>query len=274
MARERTTILIDSDIVAYRHSAAGELRVDWEDDGNIHIIPEDLHAIHSRIDSTIEGYSKRLKADRTVVCMSCPADANWRLAVLPEYKAHRDPDARPLHLAAAKEYMAEHWQCIARPTLEADDVMGILATHPGYFQGRKIIVSSDKDMQTIPGWWFNPNRHTRGPVKIEPEDADRFHLLQTLAGDPVDNYKGAPGIGPVKAERILDPVYFGSLMTSRDRWSLVVTAYKQAMSKKEKRDVSTEEAHAAALVQARVARICRHTDYDYRKKEVILWDPK
>ncbi len=78
--------------------------------------------------------------------------------------------------------------------------MGILSTHPTKIQGKKIIVSEDKDMRTIPGWLYNP-----GPNKdIEPKyinefEADRYHLYQTITGDSTDGYKGCPGAGPIRA---------------------------------------------------------------------------
>jgi DNA polymerase-1 len=46
-------------------------------------------------------------------------------------------------------------------------------------------------------------------------------------------------------------------------WEIVVSAYRRAGLGEE-----------AALVNARVARICRYTDYDFKEKKVKLWNPK
>jgi DNA polymerase-1 len=146
-----------------------------------------------------------------------------------------------------------------RPSLEGDDVLGILATHPALVKGDRIVVSIDKDMNTIPGLHLNYG-HARGSedweqhIRVVTEEmADRYHLYQTLTGDSTDGYPGCPGIGPVKAERIL---------AESPTWSAVVKAYKDAGL-----------GQAVALQNARVARICRHTDYDFKKKEVVLWHP-
>jgi DNA polymerase-1 len=79
--------------------------------------------------------------------------------------------------------------------------------------------------------------------------------MQTLQGDSVDGYKGCPGIGPKKAEKIL--------ADSTDPWGDIVSAY---MGKG-----LTED---DALVQAQVARICQHQNYNYDTAEVIPWTPE
>ena len=82
-------------------------------------------------------------------------------------------------------------------------------------------------------------------------------MYQTLVGDSTDGYKGCPGVGKVKAGRMLTG------LKQVEMWEAVVEAYK--------RKNKTEE---DALQQARVARICRATDYDYKEKKVKLWCPK
>lgn len=184
--------------------------------------------------------------------------ANWRHAVYPAYKANRKDKPRPVILGQLIEYVKGVHPTYQRPTLEADDVMGILATsakiikHPG----EKIIVSVDKDMRSIPGVF---HCLTDGITsEISEDEADRWHMLQTLTGDTADGYPGCPGIGPVKANRILDQ---GG--RCEEWWPLVVSAFKAA-------GLSEED----ALVQARIARICRACDYNFKLKEVKLWNPK
>jgi len=143
------------------------------------------------------------------------------------------------------------WESYQRPGLEGDDILGILATHPKAIRGQKIIVSIDKDMKTIPGYVWNPDKDDE-PIFYSTEEADYWHLYQTLTGDTTDGYPGLPGCGPKGAEKVLeDP-----------SWEAVVAAY-------EKKGLTEED----ALVQARCARILRATDYDYAKKEVKLWCP-
>jgi DNA polymerase-1 len=142
-----------------------------------------------------------------------------------------------------KEY--EH-AVIVKPTLEADDVIGILATK---YPDEYAIWSADKDLKQIPAKHLTDD----GFIDISAEAADLFFYTQVLTGDTADNYKGCPGIGAVKAE---------ALLSKGEHWQTVVAAYEKA-------GLSEED----ALIQARVARILRTTDWNEEKQEVNLWLP-
>lgn len=253
------TLLLDSDIYAYQDSSKGETRVYWDGDGNVDQIPETIEEIASRLDDTIARITERLKADAVIVCLSCDRQDNFRKDFYPDYKENRAGAVKPLQLMAAKEYLAREYQSYKKPRLEADDVMGILSTHPTLIKGSKVIVSEDKDMQTIPGLLFNPRKDTRIQTMVELQ-ADRFHLYQTLRGDPTDGYPGAPGIGPVKAEALMEG-YFDGDVGAFWRDVLIPTFIGRAKDE------------AFALSQARCARILRASDYDFKRKEPIPWTP-
>lgn len=247
---DQVTLLVDGDIVAYEAASAVEQEIDWG---------EELWTLHSNLDdakSLVEakllGWQERFSADLVIAFSD---SSNFRKAVYPAYKGNRKDKRKPLAYKPLKQWMEGVWETYQRPNLEGDDVLGILATHPKAIRGQKIIVSIDKDMRTIPGYVWNPEKDD-APTFISTEDADRYHLYQTLTGDTTDGYPGLPGCGPVKAAKLLDSV------PVVDRWAAVVAAYEKAGL--------TEE---DALTQARCARILRHTDYDYSKKEVILWSP-
>ena len=173
--------------------------------------------------------------------------------MLPTYKGSRDYSKRPEYLSRIKDYLEANWPSYRRDRLEADDIMGILSTHPSLVKGRKVIVSEDKDMKTIPGWLYNPAKDFK-PRLISEAEADRFHLYQTLIGDTTDGYTGCPGVG--KDHKRLKG-YEGPI-----DWDMVVELY--ATKKRTEED---------ALVQARVARICRASDFDFATKTVKLWLP-
>ena len=106
-------------------------------------------------------------------------------------------------------------------------------------------------MRTLAGWHYDFLRDIY--EYIPEEEADKNFLMQTLTGDPVDGYSGCPKIGAVNAARIMD----------KDcSWNAVVAAF-------EKQGLTAHD----ALIQARVARILRAGDYDFKKKEVKLWTP-
>lgn len=280
----KTTLLIDADIIAFKYASTNEQKFDWGDDVVSKSVTEDLSVIAKEIDQCLKGYLEVCKADDFIICLSDDT-ANWRNKVLPSYKQHRKtPDGisnRPEWLYPLKEHLARTYPSYRKPTMEADDIMGILSTHPKLIAGKKIIVSEDKDMKTIPGWLFNPRKDTK-PKLITPQEADRFHLYQTLIGDTTDGYKGCPGVGAETANELLNEPYLlvpyeyefkrgkrkGESVTrytkepTDDVWKAIVSMYESK---------GLSEYHA--VTQARVARICRHTDYDFKKQEPIYWNP-
>lgn len=248
-----TTLLIDADILAYTAATKGQRTYDFG--GEKLVAVGDLDDVIPVVDEQVQEWLADLDADRALLCLSCPSEDGWRRALYAPYKAHR-PITKPALLGPIKDYMRANFEVRERPALEADDVMGILSTHPTLIKGRKIIVSIDKDMRTIPGWLYNPDKD-KEPQQISREVANYWHLYQTLVGDSADNYPGCPGIGPVKADAALEGQY-----TLAQMWERVVGLFEsKGLTEKD------------ALLQARLARICRHTDYDFKRKEVKLWLP-
>ena len=251
------TLLIDGDTLIFEACAAHEYEAQW--DYWLWTLHGDFEITVNHFKDTLAAIVKGLKADRTIIALS--DEKRWRPQVMPMYKANRKKTRKPVTYLPLREWCRETHEVFQRPTLEGDDVLGILATHPSLIKGEKIVVSIDKDMKTIPGLHLNYSE-ARGSddyesfvVRRAVEDADWFHMFQTLTGDKTDGYPGCPGIGPVNAEKLLAG-------PSQTWWPTVIAAYA-------KKGLGEE----VALQNARVARICRHTDYDYEKKEVIPWTP-
>lgn len=249
-----TTLLIDGDPIAYQCAFANESRIDWGDGDPT--ITYDPDAALADVEAEIEKIKGDLGVRKVVVALSVATHTGWRRPILPTYKANRAKAVKPLALEACRQVLMEKFKAYLRPTLEADDVLGILATHRTLVRGEKIIVSIDKDLRQVPGRVYNPR--TQEMVEVSEEDGDYLHMLQTLSGDPVDGYTGIPGVGPAKAAKILGERDVPLLQW----WAHVVAAY-------EAKGMTEDD----ALVQARVARICRAEDYNFKKKEVRLWTP-
>jgi DNA polymerase-1 len=257
MSKQEVTLLLDSDIVAFKYASTNQTKFNWGDGVESEYVNEDFEAICRDVDACLKGYLEVTKADKLIVCLSDP-DVNWRNSVLPSYKGNRDPNAKPKLLKRIKDYMASYYPSYLKSTLEADDCMGILSTHPKLLAGKKIIVSEDKDMKTIPGWLYNPRKDTK-PRLVSTLEANLYHMRQTLTGDPTDFYKGCPGAGDKAFDKLLIDWVEGDWY---DLWKRVVSVY-------ESKGLSEYD----ALIQARVARICRHTEYNFNKGEVDLWIP-
>lgn len=284
MSKVKTTLLIDADILAFKYASTNEKKFNWGEGVISKEVTEDIEVIAKEIQSCLEDYLARTKADDFIICLSDDS-MNWRNKVLPSYKQHRKtPDGisnRPEWLYPLKEHLAKTYPSYRKPLLEADDIMGILSTHPKLIAGKKIIVSEDKDMKTIPGWLWNPRKDAK-PWLVSQEFADDWHLLQTLMGDTTDGYSGCPGVGIETAEELLKEPYLlvpyehtlksgkrkGQIeirynkVPTTDKWAAVVSMYNyKGLTEKD------------ALTQARVARICRHTDYNFTTQVPIYWTP-
>lgn len=250
-----TLLLIDGDQFVFKATAAVEKEIKWDDQN--HVLACNLNESWDNLVGMLKRIFDRFDTHEHVLTFSSPP--NFRTTVDPTYKNNRVKMRKPLCYAELRQMVEGSYKCLAMPGLEADDVMGILATKPG--KTKRIIVSQDKDMKTIPGALWDG----KDLVHITQEQADRFHLYQTLIGDTSDGYKGCPGVGPVKADAILDnPDKDNMPRTVGEMWSRVVTAYAK---------VFNEEAEAAALQQARLARILRWSDWDSKSKQPILWQP-
>lgn len=247
---QEVTLLIDGDIICYEAASAVEQETQWDDD--LWTLHSNLDEAKALVEAKMLGWQERFKAD---IVVTFSDSANFRKDVYPLYKSGRKAKRKPIVYKPLKQWIEACWESYQRPGLEGDDVLGILATHPKAIKGEKIIVSIDKDMKTIPGYVWNPEKDVE-PQFITEEDADYWHMYQTLTGDATDGYPGCPSMGPVKASKLLDETPINK------RWEAVVKAY-------EKHGLT----EADALTQARCARILRHTDYDFTKKEVILWSP-
>lgn len=262
-----TTLLVDADIVAYKFAAAAEENFCFDEDVPLQLLDNFDH-VTVQVDDYLAELMQKLGGTKLVLALSCPSEENFRLTVLDTYKANRKDIQRPTYLKQVREWLSKQYPkaIYQRPTLEGDDVMGILATSK-VIPGKKIIVSEDKDLQQIPGWLYNPRKDTEVRT-ISQHQADLYFMSQVLTGDPTDNYKGCPGIGKVKAEKILQEAleegtpWANPQQLNEILWKHVVATYE-----------SKGLTEAEALVQARCARILRSTDYDFKGRKVILWSP-
>jgi len=246
-----TTILIDGDVFAYKHASGSEVATDWGDD--VWTLWTDMRQAVAQLESDLGHLIKVLKADAVEVALT--GSENFRRDVDPTYKYSRTHSRKPMGLSALRQHLFKEWNAVLTEPLEADDLLGIWATDKAFRKGsRKIIVSTDKDMLTLPCLLYNPNKTDLGIQKVTVEQANRYHLYQTLIGDSTDGYIGCPSIGPARAERIL---------SESPTWEAVVEAYT-------KQNLTEED----ALKQARLAHILRDGDYDPKNGKINYWKPK
>lgn len=245
------TALIDGDIVVYRIAAAAERATQWD---------EDLWTLHAHFEEARQVLDEQLK--RILTLTGCdelrPAvsgKSNFRYDLYPEYKSSRKTTRRPMLLKPLLDYLIEEYDGFRHDEMEADDVLGIWATKAKF--GKTVIVTSDKDLRTVPGLHYNPNKPSEGIVTVTEEDGQRFHMIQTLTGDTVDDIPGCPSYGPVKASKAIPEG-----MHLVDMWEKVVDCFIA-------KDLTPDD----ALLNARLTRILHAEDYDFETRKVVLWEP-
>ena len=247
-------LLVDADMVCFRACAACEHETEWDNDiWTLHVdLQEAIAYLQDKMDMYIQQALEKDKFTggniKVLYCFSDRSGNLFRKKLLQTYKLNRVGKRKPVAYWALKKWVEDNCDTEEWKYLEADDVMGILAT--GEYKGKSIIISGDKDLASIPTTVYNL---ITGELKhVSPTDARRFHYYQTLVGDTADNYAGCPKIGNVRATRLLEADGY--------TWKTVEDAFLHA-------GLSKEE----ALCQARVAYILQAKDY--KKGKIRLWTP-
>jgi DNA polymerase-1 len=162
----------------------------------------------------------RIAADRDpraiVVCFGAEA-AHYRVELYPPYHADRPPvpDALAWQFEQAPRFFeAFGWTEETSAGLEADDLLGSLASVETDAGGETLIVTGDRDMYQCVGDRVHVLYLKSGISGFEEVDADevkrRYGIppelvpdFIALRGDPSDGLPGAPGIGPKTAAELL-----------------------------------------------------------------------
>lgn len=158
-------------------------------------------ALHN-VNTLVEGICETLKLDEMSIQMhlSPYKGHTFRkdVAVTKVYKGNRKEEHRPTYEKEIREHIEKKWDTYVAEGQEADDAIGIAATRYG---DDCIIITIDKDMDTIPGHHYNWVKDEQYYVT---EDEANYNLAcQMLAGDSTDNIPGLPGIGIGKAAKAL-----------------------------------------------------------------------
>lgn len=244
----KKVLLIDGDILLYKIAINNEVETHWGD--GLWTLHSDANICKADVDLVIEDLGSSLEADDYVVALT--DSKNFRKDVLPTYKNNRKDKRKPLALKELREYVIKKHRGIVWDNLEADDVMGIMATEPT--EEERIIVTIDKDLKTVP---CNLSSDGLNVQRIPERLADYWFMIQTLTGDKVDGYDGVEGIGIKTAEKLIKKYTNVPLL---DLWKIVKKIY-----------VDKGYTEAEALQQARVARILRHGEYNKKTGKVKLW---
>jgi DNA polymerase-1 len=236
-------LLVDADYVVYKACAGAETEIDWGDD--VILVTSKFSEAYANVKRDLLKIINNFLWDVPELILFFSDSVNFRKSIQPAYKGHRQRK-KPCGYKRVINQLKTEYEVVIMPTLEADDALGIYATdNPG-----NVICSPDKDMRQIPGKLFDMSEM----MNVEREEGEKWHLVQTLAGDQTDGYAGVPGIGVKRAITLFEEKGYS--------WKTVVEAFAD-------KDLSEE----IALENARLAKILTASDYDFDKQQPILWSP-
>ena len=238
-------LLIDADYIVYKCCAACETEIDYGED--VIFVTSNYSDAYKAVTRDISNIQNQFGNFAKPILFFSDSK-NFRKKISPDYKGHRNR-RKPLGYKRLVNHCRDNYKFVLREGLEADDSLGIDGTK--FPSTDNIIVSPDKDLRQIPGVLWNL---TDDVEEITKEQGDDWHLIQTLAGDPTDGYSGCPGIGVKKATAIIDKKDF--------KWESVCQTFRE-------RGLSDDD----ALLNARLAKILQHKDYNYDTQKPILWNP-
>jgi DNA polymerase-1 len=184
----------------------------------------DGHAVNALLGAT--NLILRIAADREpraiVVCFGAEA-ATYRVDLYSGYHAQRPPVPDPLAWQferAPALFGAFGWGHETSDELEADDLLGALASAEEQAGGRAMIMTGDRDMYQCATERISVTFLKQGSSGFEDVDpsevVNRYGIgpelvpdFIALRGDPSDGLPGAPGIGAKTAAALLQK--YGSL---------------------------------------------------------------
>jgi 5'-3' exonuclease len=198
-----------------------------------------VNALRGFLD-TVATLITRERPTRLVVCLDLDWRPQWRVDLIPSYKAHRveqpNPDGVPDVEEVPDELTPQVDMIMAMldafgiatagaPGYEADDVLGTLAVRER--RDPVVVVSGDRDLLQLVGDEHVPVRvfymgrglsraTLYGPAEVAEQygvpvgrAGDAYAELALLRGDPSDGLPGVPGIGEKTAASLL--ARYGSL---------------------------------------------------------------
>lgn len=180
-------ILIDGDMLVYRIGFA----CDEEDEKTA------LQTMDNFLSEVLVDLSDHY--DEHTVYLTGKGNFRDEVAVTQPYKGNRT-GRKPVHKDALRQHMIDEWAATVTEGIEADDAIATKATELDF---KSIICSLDKDFKQIPCPMYDYTKKLLTPVNID--EASLWIYKQALMGDRVDNIPGVNGIGPKKADKLIDP---------------------------------------------------------------------
>ena len=117
------------------------------------------------------------------------------------YKGNRLDVEKPKFYNQMVDYLVKNYGARVCEGIEADDAVAIQQSR--YLDRSKlsILISADKDLNTVPGLHYNPQKKVSYGVSVD--EADEWFWCQMIMGDTADNITGLPRKGKMAAYKLL-----------------------------------------------------------------------
>lgn len=201
-------LLIDGDVSCYQACKSRYDRVELDSDGKRKTKEFSPEEDSIYLQESWENFKKELKQLQDELftedyLMAVKGENNFRNLIYDEYKInrHKDPKLANLFVPILRQMAVREGYAIASEGREADDLLRIWAEQCRENNITHIICTIDKDLKCIPGKFYDMKHHKL--IEISEMDAKRHYYEQLLKGDTVDHIPGLPGIGKVRAEKML-----------------------------------------------------------------------
>ena len=168
----------------------------------------------------IEGQVMAQAFEEVQTMVAVKGKGNFRKDYFPFYKGNRkdlDEEMKEA-LNYGHSYMCDHYGAVRADGMEADDLVAIWAHEAREAEEQYVVVGIDKDLLQIPGNHYNFKKKQH--EFIDDDIANYKLMVQCLTGDSTDNIPGIRGIGPKKAEGILQGIPLAR------RWDRVRAAHR------------------------------------------------
>ena len=163
---------------------------------NMHTEVEPVQNAYHSINILLDQILEATDAEDYEIYISGPTNFRTEIARTAPYKGNRT-GRKPEYYDDIRNWLVQYKGAQISDGIEADDVLSICQ----YNRDNTVIVSIDKDLDMVPGDHYNWVSNTL--YTISPLEGARNFWTQMITGDTVDNIKGIPGLGKVKASKHL-----------------------------------------------------------------------
>lgn len=210
-------LVVDAPSILYRSYFAMPSDILGSDGAPVGAVLGFVRFVMNEIDACVDP-GAGIGGPRNVVICFGAEEASYRVELLPQYHAHRDPmpdDLRVQFAQCAEVCALLGWRVSQHETLEADDLLGAYADLEHEARSPARLVTGDRDLFQCVTAQIHvrfPQGREKGVATVDPAEViERVGVppsqvpdLIALRGDTSDGIPGAAGIGAKTAAALLE----------------------------------------------------------------------